>query len=170
MIGSKFGRLTVVAPAPPAGTKRRWHCVCECGGETTAFQWSLRAGRSQSCGCLKAEELNRRQGHEIHGMRNSPEYSAWLLMKSKCYNLNHQEYPSYGGRGATVCDEWRVSFSAFFRDVGARPSPSHTLARIDDRQPFCASNCRWLKTYSRISKSQRHEMRTDLSVLDPDDA
>ncbi len=169
MIGLKFERLTVVAQAPSSGTKRRWRCVCECGGETTAFQWSLLAGRSRSCGCLKAEELNKRQNHEIHGMHKSPEYRAWKLMKSRCYDANFPEYPMYGGKGATVCDEWRKSFTAFFQDVGARPSPQHRLIRIDDRQPFCASNTRWLKTHGRVPKNQRLETRSYLSVLDPED-
>ena len=169
MIGQKFGRLTVVAQAPSSGTKRRWQCTCECGGQTTAFQWSLRAGRSRSCGCLKSEELNRRQGHEVHGLRDTPEYTAWSLMKSRCYNRNHQEYTAYGGTGATVCDEWKQSFAVFFRDVGPRPSPQHRLVRIDEEQPFCAWNTRWLKVRSRIPRRERLELRTDLSVLDPEE-
>jgi hypothetical protein len=166
MIGEKLGRLTVVGAAPSAGSKRRWHCSCDCGGETIAFQWSLRAGRSRSCGCLKAEELNKRQDHELHGMHASPEYRAWKLMKTRCYNPRFPEYPTYGGRGATVCEEWKTSFTAFLRDVGPRPSQQHRLVRIDDQQSFCPGNAHWLKTRSRVPKHRRHEVRRDLSILD----
>ncbi len=165
MIGRKFERLTVIGSAPSVGTKRRWHCRCDCGGETTAFQWSLLAGRSRSCGCLKSEQLNKRQNHELHGMHRTPEYSTWKQMKSKCYNVNHAEYAKFGGKGASVCDDWRQSFAAFLRDMGARPSLGYTLVRIDDEKPFCAANCRWMKTRSRVPRSQRHGEMRELGVL-----
>jgi hypothetical protein len=118
MLGTQFTRLTVIAEAPRAHRKRRWHCSCACGGSTIAFQWSLLAGRSRSCGCLKGEELNARQGHETHGFRGSPEYRAWVVMKKRCYNVKHRDYRSYGGAGVIVCEPWRNSFLAFYRDVG----------------------------------------------------
>src|SRR3954453_12239642 len=61
MLGRVFTRLTVISEAPRANRKRRWHCSCSCGGTTTAYHWSLLAGRSRSCGCLKSEELNKWQ-------------------------------------------------------------------------------------------------------------
>jgi hypothetical protein len=168
MIGRRFTRLTVVAPAPSSGTKRRWQCSCECGGQTTAYQWSLLAGRSRSCGCLKAEELNRRQGHEVHGMHSTPEYRVWADLKSRCFNPKHQEYPKYGGAGITMCDEWKESFSAFYRDMGSRPSASHVLRRYDERQPFCAANCRWIRTLTR-SVREADRSTNSLSILEPEE-
>jgi hypothetical protein len=149
MVGRTFGRLTVTSAAPSAHRKRRWHCRCSCGGTTIAFQWSLLAGRSNSCGCLKAEELNRRQGHENHGMYGSPEYKVWELMKRRCFYPKDRGYRKYGGAGITVCDEWRDSFATFYRDVGPRPSPYHTLERFEEEKDFDPSNCRWVKTRGR---------------------
>src|SRR3954469_20603190 len=144
MLGTQFTRLTVTAEAPRAHRKRRWHCSCACGGNTIAYQWSLLAGRSRSCGCLKGEELNARQGHENHGMYKRPEYKAWLLMKRRCYDPNHGPYRNYGGMGVVVCEAWRNSFLAFYRDVGPRPSANHTLRRIRDSEGFEPENCRWV--------------------------
>ena len=34
-------------------------------------------------------------------------------MKERCHNPNNPKYNDYGGRGITVCDEWRYDFPAF---------------------------------------------------------
>src|SRR5215204_2419197 len=101
IVGRRFGRLTVVCEAARMHRKRRWICVCSCGAQTTAYQWSLLAGRSRSCGCLKSEELrlksaelNERRGNENHGMHGSAEYKCWLLMKNRCYNRTRKTTPT----------------------------------------------------------------------------
>ena len=128
IVGRRFGRLTVVCEAARMHRKRRWICVCSCGAQTTAYQWSLLAGRSRSCGCLKSEELrlksaelNERRGNENHGMHGSAEYKCWLLMKNRCYNPNSKNYAYAGVRGVRVCEAWRTSFQSFYDDMGARP-------------------------------------------------
>jgi hypothetical protein len=148
MIGQKFTRLTVVSDAARLHRKRRWVCSCSCGGSTVAFQWSLLAGRSRSCGCLWAEELNQRQGNENHGMHRTPEYKAWLLMNRRCYDPTYRGYGAYGGSDVTVCEGWRTSFSAFFEDMGRRPSPEHKLV-LTAGETFAPGKCRWAQTRRR---------------------
>jgi hypothetical protein len=116
---------------------------------------------------LKAEELNRRQNREVHGMRTSPEYKEWKLMKKRCYDSKYRGFPKYGGVGITVSDEWRRSFANFYRDLGSRPSPLHTVARIDDSRQFSADNCRWLKTRRR-SPVGDNNYKGQFRVLEPD--
>src|SRR5438132_13938080 len=77
-----------------------------------------------------------------HGMRSSAEYAAWGSMKSRCSNPNHQQWDRYGGRGITVCVAW-VSFAAFYRDVGPRPSARHSLDRINNDGNYEPGNVRW---------------------------
>lgn len=166
MIGRTFTRLTVVCEAPKAHRKRRWHCSCSCGRSTTSYEWSLLAGRSRSCGCLKGQELNKSQAHRRHGMRRSPEWDAWRLMKTKCFNVNYRGYSKYGGAGITVCAEWRTSFNSFYRDLGPRPSPYHTLERFDEQKDFNPANCRWVKT--RLPKPTNASPEIELSVVDFD--
>jgi hypothetical protein len=43
-----------------------------------------------------------------------PEYIAWKAMKQRCYDPNFIHYRYYGGRGITVCEEWRTDFWAWF--------------------------------------------------------
>ena len=70
---------------------------------------------------------------ESSGMKDTPEYAAWVSMKGRCNNKSHSAYSNYGGRGITVCGKWNESFLGFYNDMGSRPSDEHSLDRIDHR-------------------------------------
>ncbi len=77
------------------------------------------------------------------------EYCAWLNMLHRCHNPGHYAYPSYGGRGLSVCDEWRkaeTGFEQFFKDLGPKPSSDYSLERVDNDKGYGPSNCVWADT------------------------
>lgn len=78
-----------------------------------------------------------------HGMNGTPEHRAWSLMKSRCHNQRHPRYKDWGGKGITVCKEWRGDFMAFFMHLGRRPSPQHSIDRIDGSRGYEPGNVRW---------------------------
>lgn len=72
------------------------------------------------------------------------EHRCWATMLSRCYNPNRDNYQHYGGRGITVCDEWRNSFAAFFAHVGLKPTPKHSIDRFPNKNGnYEPGNVRW---------------------------
>lgn len=79
----------------------------------------------------------------INGKRvTTPEYRSWQMMRNRCLNKNAMDYSYYGGRGITIDPQWD-SYENFLRDMGRRPTPTHSLDRIDSNGNYNASNCKW---------------------------
>lgn len=143
----KIERLIVVARAKNRGTRAYWLCLCECGAIFEARGSHIRSGNVKSCGCLGEDQTSDMRFMHGHSHANegapTPEYKAWQRMKNDCFNVNAKRYSDYGGRGITVCDEWRNSFEAFLLHIGERPSPIHSIDRINNNGNYEPGNVRW---------------------------
>ena len=94
-----------------------------------------------------------------HGLSRTPEYRSWAEMKQRCFNPNHKQYSDYGGRGITVCDRW-LNFKNFLADMGSRPSPKHSLDRINNDGDYCPDNCRWATKAEQVNNRRSNRFIT----------
>lgn len=146
--GQKFGMLLVLSEAPKRGNDLFVNCICDCGKETVVQKGHLKNGHTKSCGCQVCTL-------PVHGMRNTPEYKAWVGMRERCYKKDRPNFHLYGGRGITVCDRWQENFENFFLDMGLKPSPAHSLDRFPDKDGnYEPSNCRWATPHEQ-TRNQR---------------
>lgn len=152
LLGQRFGRLLIIAPAPTKNRHTYWKCQCDCGSEVTVRTDALTRGPTVSCGCYQLDKVTK------HGMWKSSEYHIWRTMLSRCENPNAHAYKEYGGREIKVCEQWHT-FEGFYKDMGKRPTASHSLDRIDNDGGYCPENCRW------ASKKEQSRNRRDNHLL-----
>jgi hypothetical protein len=160
-IGRRFYRLTVVAYSHKRNAHHHWLCACDCGNLTTISVTHIgRKGpkAQKSCGCLLRESTIRRS--TTHGGRKTLEWDAWARIIDRCTNANAPGWKNYGGRGITVCKEWRHDFAAFLAHVGPRPSPQHSIDRIDNSQGYTPGNVRWA-TRTEQNRNRRNNHRLE---------
>lgn len=142
LLGQRFGRLTVIEESPVRINQQVcWICKCECGNITKPIlAGNLKKGHTKSCECLRTK----------HNMHKTRLYEVWHAMKDRCYNSHKKAYKNYGGRGITVCEEWRNDFKAFHSwaiangyDPNAKQGEC-TLDRIDVNGNYEPTNCQWV--------------------------
>lgn len=78
-------------------------------------------------------------------MRDKTLWSKWQCMKQRCSNPNDISYKYYGGRGISVCEEWKNSYQAFCEwAMNNGYNTGLSLDRIDNDKNYCPENCRWV--------------------------
>lgn len=144
--GVTQGKLTVLREV---GKNKQgsilWECTCSCGAIVTKSGDSLKKGIkscSTACGVVDSNKARTTHGQASNG-KPTKVYQTWVGIRHRCNNPNHPKFARYGGRGITVCDEWKDDFTAFYQHVGEPPTPKHTLDRINNDLGYAPGNVRW---------------------------
>lgn len=162
IVDQTFGRLTVLEFSHTnKHGKSMWKCKCDCGNERIVAGSHLKNGHTSSCGCTKNEIVGSR--YRTHGMRKTRLYRIWLNIKNRCTNPKDEHFKDYGGRGITVCDEWKNNFEAFHEWSMANGYEEHlTIDRIDVNGNYCPENCRWT-TQKEQARNKRNTVFIELN-------
>ncbi len=158
MSGMTVGEWTVEKLEKTDARGRWFFCRCSCGVTRIVLGVELRRGKSKSCG---HDGPTFKHGHKRRSGDNPPEYNVWAMMRNRCNNPASKDYKNYGGRGISVCPRWE-SFVLFLNDMGARPSPRHTIDRIDNGGNYGPLNCRW----ATFAEQRRNSRRTINVTID----
>lgn len=92
-------------------------------------------------------------------MTGTPLFRVWAMMRSRCENPTVKSYPSYGGRGIKVCERWQ-KFENFYADMGDRPSPQHSLERVDNDGDYSPENCIWATREVQVKNKRNTRLIT----------
>ena len=164
LTGQKFGRLTVLRQAPdkikPSGAhSKMWECKCDCGNIKIISRSSLVSGDTVSCGCYHKEHAH--DYGKKHGLTNTKLYTKWSGIVQRCTNPNAIHYDMYGGRGITICDEWRNNFYSFYSwSIENGYKDGLTIDRIDNNKGYYPENCRWTDLETQANNTRRNHYIT----------
>lgn len=176
LAGQKFGRWTVKWLEKVESGGRMIVAArvrCSCGNVKTVRLDKLRAGRSQSCGCLRREtaaETGRANAGKVRKRRRhvlGPHYlsATWQNILLRCENEANPDFPAYGGRGIRLHGPWH-DFAVFVEEleaeIGPRPDafyasgwPRHTLDRLDNDKGYEPGNLRWATASEQVKNQRR---------------
>ena len=145
MTGERYGLLTVIERAGSTkDSKPLWRCKCDCGNEATLPRSALIHGQ-RSCGCMQGVRSDILTPLVLRHSHSNRLYNTWSAMRERCYKPYKQNYKYYGGRGITVCDEWKDDFDTFAQWALANGyGETLELDRIDTDGNYSPDNCRWV--------------------------
>lgn len=161
--GKRFNRLLVGKQkgtlSNGKGRVKAWMCLCDCGEETIVSTSHIISGHTKSCGCLISEKFV--GSSKTHGLSKHEFYKIWSDMMTRCFSDKCKSFKNYGGRGISVCEEWKdiAKFIKYIEDnLGDMPY-KYTLDRIDNDGNYEPGNIRWASYKTQINNRRISKRR-----------
>ena len=128
-----------------------------CGTEFRASTQDILRGMTRSCGCYQKRRMS--ELIKTHGLGYTRLYTIWTNMRARVFNNKHKKYSDYGGRGITICDDWKDDVKSFYDWAMSNGySDKLSIDRIDNDGNYCPENCRWT---TRVIQNRNQRIRRD---------
>lgn len=130
---------------------------CRCGASKELRSRDFVRAASSLCRSCRSSVQATRHGDARPG-ECAPEHRAWSSMMQRCHNPDDSSYRNYGARGIFVFDAWRGAggYELFLGHIGRRPTPAHSLDRIDNSRGYEPGNVRWATAAEQRRNSRQN--------------
>lgn len=171
LTGKRFGKLTVIG-VEKSGEHKYWKCVCDCGEIKIASTSYLLNGTTKSCGHERrnpnridtpcnGNPITRGGKRKLCYLPHQRILRIRRGMIERCENKNRGNYKYYGGKGISVCEEWRRNPLSFYDwAIKNGYNDNLTIDRINADGNYEPSNCRWVDM-----KTQNRNKDNNVSVI-----
>lgn len=113
-----------------------------CKKHFKAIVRNVKTLNTQSCGCSKGVLITKIKTK--HGQSNKSIHRRWAHIKDRCYNPKDKAFKWYGGRGITICEEWKNDFISFYSwAINNGYQEGLEIDRKNNDGNYEPSNCRW---------------------------
>lgn len=158
----KFNMLTVKERVSNSKQgKARWKCLCKCGNYCIVESSKLLNETTKSCGCYRKSRIG--DESRKHGKTRTKIYKTWCHIKQRCFDKNDTRYNDWGGRGITICDEWKDDFQAFCDYVSKLENfgkVGYSIDRINNDGNYEPGNVRWVTKIVQNNNTRRNHYLT----------